>query len=213
MAKPKAASPADSPLADSELALIDAWWRACNYLSVGMIYLQDNALLAEPLKPEHVKQRLLGHWGASPALSFVWAHLNRVIKRDDVDVIFMAGPGHGAPGVLGPTYLDGTYSEIYPDPYAFRPERFLEQPPGTYTWIPFGGGRRRCIGAPFAQLEMRLVLRALLERCTLKSAGPAMRTRRRGIAIRPPADSMVVLYSRPASGASAEIQGEAPALA
>ena len=115
MAKPKAASPADSPLADSELALIDAWWRACNYLSVGMIYLQDNALLAESLKPEHVKQRLLGHWGASPALSFVWAHLNRVIKRDDVDVIFMAGPGHGAPGVLGPTYLDGTYSEIYPD--------------------------------------------------------------------------------------------------
>jgi xylulose-5-phosphate/fructose-6-phosphate phosphoketolase len=103
------------PLAPDALRLIDAWWRACNYLSVGMIYLQDNPLLREPLEPEHVKQRLLGHWGASPALSFVWAHLNRVIKRDDLDVIFMAGPGHGAPGVLGPAYLEGTYSEVYPD--------------------------------------------------------------------------------------------------
>ena len=106
---------AEKPLADQELALIDTWWRACNYLSVGMIYLQDNPLLKEPLKPEHIKQRLLGHWGASPALSFVWAHLNRVIMRDDLDMIFIAGPGHGAPGVLGPAYLEGTYSEIYPD--------------------------------------------------------------------------------------------------
>ena len=80
-----------------------------------MIYLRDNPLLKEPLKVEHVKHRLLGHWGASPALSFVWAHLNRLIKRDDLDVIFMAGPGHGAPGVLGPAYLEGTYSEVYPD--------------------------------------------------------------------------------------------------
>ena len=96
------ASP-QNPLASEELRLIDAWWRACNYLSVGMIYLKDNPLLREPLQPEHAKHRLLGHWGASPALSFVWAHLNRVIKRDDLDMIFMAGPGHGAPGVLGPT--------------------------------------------------------------------------------------------------------------
>ncbi|HSI73761.1 MAG TPA: phosphoketolase family protein [Fimbriimonas sp.] len=103
------------PLSDDELALMNAWWRACNYLSVGMIYLTDNPLLREPLKSEHVKRRLLGHWGASPALSFVWTHLNRVIKRDDLDVIFVAGPGHGAPGVLGPAYLEGTYSEIYPD--------------------------------------------------------------------------------------------------
>ena len=108
-------STTDQPLAADELALIDAWWRACNYLSVGMIYLRDNPLLREPLKIEHVKHRLLGHWGASPALSFVWAHLNRLIKRDDLDVIFMAGPGHGAPGVLGPSYLEGTYSEVYPD--------------------------------------------------------------------------------------------------
>ncbi|WP_035993980.1 phosphoketolase [Paraburkholderia caribensis] len=98
-----------------ELRLIDAWWRACNYLSVGMIYLIDNPLLREPLKLDHVKQRLLGHWGASPALSFTWAHLNRVIRHDGLDVIFMAGPGHGAPGVLGPAYLEGTYSEVYPD--------------------------------------------------------------------------------------------------
>jgi xylulose-5-phosphate/fructose-6-phosphate phosphoketolase len=98
-----------------ELELIDAYWRACNYLSVGMIYLQANPLLREPLRVEHVKPRLLGHWGASPALSFVWIHLNRLIVRSDLDVVFVAGPGHGAPGVLGPAYLEGTYSEIYPD--------------------------------------------------------------------------------------------------
>jgi xylulose-5-phosphate/fructose-6-phosphate phosphoketolase len=80
-----------------------------------MIYLKDNPLLKEPLKTEHVKHRLLGHWGASPALSFVWVHLNRMIVKHDLDVIFVAGPGHGAPGVLGPAYLEGTYSEIYPD--------------------------------------------------------------------------------------------------
>jgi xylulose-5-phosphate/fructose-6-phosphate phosphoketolase len=112
---PAADASEQTALGSNELHLIDAWWRACNYLSVGMIYLLDNPLLREPLKVEHVKYRLLGHWGASPALSFVWAHLNRVIKRDDLDVVFMAGPGHGAPGVLGPTYLEGTYSEIYPD--------------------------------------------------------------------------------------------------
>ncbi|HEY4448132.1 MAG TPA: phosphoketolase family protein [Steroidobacteraceae bacterium] len=103
------------PLSNEELQLMHAWWCACNYLSVGMIYLRANPLLRENLKPEHVKSRLLGHWGTSPALSFVWTHLNRVIKRDDLDVIFIAGPGHGAPGVLGPAYLEGTYSEVYPD--------------------------------------------------------------------------------------------------
>ncbi|HEY9465456.1 MAG TPA: phosphoketolase family protein [Vicinamibacterales bacterium] len=102
-------------LSGEEMETLNAFWRACNYLSVGMIYLQDNPLLKDPLKPEHVKQRLLGHWGASPALSFVWAHLNRMIVEHDLDMIFVAGPGHGAPGVLGPTYLEGTYSEIYPD--------------------------------------------------------------------------------------------------
>jgi len=104
-----------NPLSDKELELMNAYWRACNYLSVGMIYLKDNPLLKEPLKTEDVKHRLLGHWGASPALSFVWLHLNRMILKHDLDVIFVAGPGHGAPGVLGPAYLEGTYSEIYPD--------------------------------------------------------------------------------------------------
>src|SRR3954464_4046319 len=103
------------PLVDTELRLMDAYWRACNYLSVGMIYLQGNPLLREPLTTEHVKHRLLGHWGTSPALSFVWVHLNRLIVRDNLDMLFVAGPGHGAPGVLGPAYLEGTYSEIYPD--------------------------------------------------------------------------------------------------
>ncbi|HEY7168563.1 MAG TPA: phosphoketolase family protein [Candidatus Binatia bacterium] len=104
-----------APLMTKELELMNAYWRACNYLSVGMIYLQDNPLLKEPLKPEHIKYRLLGHWGASPALSFTWVHLNRMIVKHDLDMIFVAGPGHGAPGVLGPAYLEGTYSEIYPD--------------------------------------------------------------------------------------------------
>ena len=92
-----------------------AYWRACNYLSLGMIYLQDNPLLREPLEPAHIKNRLLGHWGASPGLSFVYIHLNRLIKKYDLDMIFLAGPGHGAPGVLGPVYLEGAYSEVYTD--------------------------------------------------------------------------------------------------
>jgi xylulose-5-phosphate/fructose-6-phosphate phosphoketolase len=104
-----------TPLSREELDAMNAYWRACNYLSVGMIYLQDNPLLKQPLKAEHVKHRLLGHWGASPALSFVWVHLNRMIIEHDLDMLFVAGPGHGAPGVLGPAYLEGTYSEIYPD--------------------------------------------------------------------------------------------------
>ncbi|MFN9620893.1 MAG: phosphoketolase [Synechococcaceae cyanobacterium] len=104
------------PMADQqELSLIDAWWRAANYLAVGMIYLRDNPLLREPLRPEHIKSRLLGHWGSSPGQAFLWAHANRMIRQHDLDMIYLSGPGHGAPGVLGPTYLDGSYSEIYPD--------------------------------------------------------------------------------------------------
>jgi len=104
-----------APLTPEEVDRLDAFWRAANYLALGMIYLRDNPLLREPLRPEHVKERLLGHWGASPALSFVYTHLNRVIRARDLDVLFLAGPGHGAPGVLGPVYLEGTYSEVYPD--------------------------------------------------------------------------------------------------
>ena len=104
-----------TPLSADELRKTDAYWRACNYLALGMIYLQDNPLLKEPLKPEHIKNRLLGHWGASPGLAFAYVHLNRLIKKYDLDMIYLAGPGHGAPGVLGPAYLEGTYSEIYAD--------------------------------------------------------------------------------------------------
>jgi xylulose-5-phosphate/fructose-6-phosphate phosphoketolase len=103
------------PLSKDELEKVHAFWRACCYLAVGMIYLRENPLLKEPLKPEHIKNRLLGHWGASPGLSFIYVHLNRLITKYDLDMIFMAGPGHGAPGVLAPVYLEGTYSEIYPD--------------------------------------------------------------------------------------------------
>ena len=97
-----------------ELKRLDAWWRACNYLAAGMIFLRDNPLLREPLRPEHIKERLLGHWGSSPGLSFMYAHLNRLIRRHDLNAIFLAGPGHGAPGVLAPVYLEGTYGEVYP---------------------------------------------------------------------------------------------------
>src|SRR4029450_2138005 len=104
-----------APLSDEELRKMHAFWRATNYLALGMIYLQDNPLLREKLKPEHIKPRMLGHWGTSPALSFIYAHLNRVIKLLDLDMIYMAGPGHGAPGVLGPGYIEGAYSETYPE--------------------------------------------------------------------------------------------------
>ncbi len=110
-----ASHPQTKPLTDEELRKTHAYWRACNYLAVGMIYLRENPLLAEQLKPEHIKHRLLGHWGSSPALSFTYVHCNRLIKKYDLDMIFVAGPGHGAPGVLGPVYLEGTYAETYPD--------------------------------------------------------------------------------------------------
>jgi xylulose-5-phosphate/fructose-6-phosphate phosphoketolase len=104
-----------APLSPEELQKTDAFWRACTYLILGMLYLQDNPLLREPLKPEHIKNRLLGHWGSSPGLAFLYTHLSRQIKKYDLDMIFLAGPGHGAPGVLAPVYLEGTYSEFYPE--------------------------------------------------------------------------------------------------
>ena len=102
------------PLTQELLANIHAYWRAANYLSVGQIYLYDNPLLKEPLKPEHVKPRLLGHWGTTPGLNFIYVHLNRLIKEHDLNVIYVAGPGHGGPGIVANTYLEGTYSEFYP---------------------------------------------------------------------------------------------------
>lgn len=103
------------PLSRDELLDIDAYWRAANYLTVGQIYLQDNVLLREPLQPKHIKPRLLGHWGTSPGLSLVYVHVNRAIRERDLDAIFLAGPGHGGPAVIANVYLEGTYSEIYPD--------------------------------------------------------------------------------------------------
>ena len=104
-----------SPLSDKELALIDAYWRAANYLSVGQIYLYDNPLLKKPLTKEHIKPRLLGHWGTTPGLNFIYVHLNRMIKKYDLNMLYIAGPGHGGPGLVANAYLEGTYSEVYPN--------------------------------------------------------------------------------------------------
>src|SRR3989454_593898 len=103
------------PLSSELLQKMDAYWRAANYLSVGQIYLYDNPLLKQPLKLEHVKPRLLGHWGTTPGLNFLYVHLNRVIKEHDLNAIFIAGPGHGGPALVANTYLEGTYSELYPN--------------------------------------------------------------------------------------------------
>jgi xylulose-5-phosphate/fructose-6-phosphate phosphoketolase len=111
MSQPDAAPTIDA----AELERLDAYWRAANYLSVGQIYLLDNPLLREPLRPEHVKPRLLGHWGTTPGLNFLYAHMNRAIRARDVSAIFITGPGHGGPGLVANTYLEGTYSEVYPD--------------------------------------------------------------------------------------------------
>ena len=104
----------NEPLSPELLAKMNAYWRAANYLSVGQIYLYDNPLLKEPLKPEHVKPRLLGHWGTTPGLNFIYVHLNRLIKKHDLNVLYVTGPGHGGPGLVANTYLEGTYSEVYP---------------------------------------------------------------------------------------------------
>src|SRR5205823_2931939 len=102
------------PLAPDELRTIDAWWRAANYLSVAQIYLLDNPLLRAPLAPEHVKPRLLGHFGTTPGLNLLYVHLNRAIRARDLSAIYITGPGHGGPGIVANTYLEGTYAELYP---------------------------------------------------------------------------------------------------
>jgi xylulose-5-phosphate/fructose-6-phosphate phosphoketolase len=104
-----------TPLSPQELAAMDAWWRAANYLSVGQIYLMDNPLLRVPLSPEHIKPRLLGHWGTTPGLNFLYVHLNRAIRQRDLNMIYVCGPGHGGPAMVANAYLEGTYSEVYPD--------------------------------------------------------------------------------------------------
>lgn len=114
-AKKNTPATVSQPLSPEEARLIHAWWRAANYLSVGQVYLLDNPLLREPLTKAHVKPRLLGHWGTTPGLNFIYAHLNRVIRREGANVLYIAGPGHGAPGVVASTWLEGAYSELYPD--------------------------------------------------------------------------------------------------
>ena len=105
-----------SPLTDTELKNLDAYWRAANYLSVGQIYLLgENPLLHEPLRPEQIKPRLLGHWGTTPGLNLIYAHVNRLIQARDLNMLYVTGPGHGGPGIVANTYLEGTYSELYPN--------------------------------------------------------------------------------------------------
>ncbi|GBQ79751.1 phosphoketolase [Gluconacetobacter johannae DSM 13595] len=114
MSETKSGTPAASPLSATEVGLFNRWWHAANYLSVGQIYLMANPLLREPLRLEHTKPRLLGHWGTTPGLNFLYLHLNRIIRARDANVLFIAGPGHGAPGIVASTYLEGTYSEYFP---------------------------------------------------------------------------------------------------
>ena len=102
------------PATEAEIASIDAWWRANNYLTIGQIYLKDNPLLSEPLTTDHIKPRLLGHWGTSPGLSFVYAHVNRLIRHSGQECIYLTGPGHGGPALVAAGYLEGSYTEIYP---------------------------------------------------------------------------------------------------
>src|SRR5215469_5539220 len=103
-----------APLGAELLKRMQRYWQAANYLTVGQIFLQDNPLLREPLRPEHIKPRLLGHWGTSPGLSLIYLHLNRLIREHDANIIYLAGPGHGGPAIVANVYLEGTYSEIYP---------------------------------------------------------------------------------------------------
>src|SRR5499426_824698 len=112
---PAAAEPAAGPLSSDMLALMHRYWNAANYLTIGQIYLQENPLLTEPLRPEHIKPRLLGHWGTSPGLNLLYVHLNRLIRQHDVDAIYVIGPGHGGPALVANAYLEGTYSEVYPE--------------------------------------------------------------------------------------------------
>src|SRR3954464_3654128 len=122
-------------MTQDDLGLVHAYWRAANYLSVGQIYLLDNPLLREPLRIEHIKPRLLGHWGTTPGLNFLYTHLNRAIRERDLDAIFVTGPGHGGPAVVAHSYLEGTYSEVYP--HVGRDESGLQE---LFRQFSFPGG-------------------------------------------------------------------------
>src|SRR4051794_4362774 len=111
----QSASAPAGPLSTEQLRRMDRYWAATNYLTVGQIFLQENPLLREPLRPEHIKPRLLGHWGTSPGLNLLYVHLNRIIVERDADIIYLAGPGHGGPALVANVYLEGSYTEAYPD--------------------------------------------------------------------------------------------------
>ncbi len=145
-----AVSEEPGPLAERELHRIDAYWRAANYLSAGQIYLLDNPLLREPLKPEHIKPRLLGHWGTTPGLNFLYVHVNRVIRSRDLNAMMIVGPGHGAPGALANAYLEGTYSETYP--HVGRDEEGLRR---LFRQFSFPGGRAVPYGSRDPGLDPR----------------------------------------------------------
>ena len=125
----------NKPLSSELLQKMNAYWRAANYLSVGQIYLFDNPLLKEPLKLAHVKPRLLGHWGTTPGLNFIYVHLNRIIKAHDLNMLYVTGPGHGGPGIVANTWLEGTYSELYPE--VSQDEAGLKR---LFTQFSFPGG-------------------------------------------------------------------------
>ncbi|MGC8990627.1 MAG: phosphoketolase, partial [Verrucomicrobiia bacterium] len=135
MKKTRTTNHTAEPLSAELLRKMDAYWRAANYLSVGQIYLYDNPLLKKPLKREHIKPRLLGHWGTTPGLNFIYVHLNRVIKERDLNVIYVTGPGHGGPGLVANAYLEGTYSEVYPN--VSQDERGMKR---LFTQFSFPGG-------------------------------------------------------------------------
>ena len=139
-----------SVLAKKSLTLIDAYWRAANYLSVGQIYLYDNPLLKKPLKRAHIKPRLLGHWGTTPGLNFIYVHLNRVIKEQDLNMIYIAGPGHGGPGIVANAYLEGTYTEVYPT--VSQDERGMKR---LFKQFSFPGRHSQSCGAGNAWLYSR----------------------------------------------------------
>ena len=168
-----ASAGAPAPLAPvrGELRRLDAYWRAANYLSVGQIYLLDNPLLREPLRLEHIKPRLLGHWGTTPGLNFVYAHMNRVIRARDLNAIYVTGPGHGGPGLVANAYLEGTYSEVYP--HIGRDEEGLRR---LFRQFSFPGGIPSHVAPETPGLDPRGRRARLLARCTPTAPRSTTRT-------------------------------------
>ena len=160
-----------TPLTKDELHAIDAWWRAANYLSVGQIYLLDNPLLRQPLAAEHVKPRLLGHWGTTPGLNFLYAHLNRAIRARDLDMIYIMGPGHGGPAAVANAYMEGTLGEVYPALWALLQS---ETPTPTRS-APPTSAREALTPRQHASGTTASSTRSTLARCS-RSASPRPRT-------------------------------------